>query len=890
MPPTDSTRSAAGNVPPVADGPTLTGPPADAQATAPFRPAGVPPDAVPGYQLIETLGEGGMGVVYKARQVKLNRVVALKMILGGHRAGPKDLIRFLAEAEAVAAVRHPHVVQVFEFGDADGRPFLALEYLPGGSLADRLRRGGRLSPVEAAGLVGKLAAAVQAAHELGIVHRDLKPSNVLFDAAGEPKVVDFGLAKRAGGGDLTATQAVMGTPAYMAPEQAKGDTKFVGPQADVYALGVILYECLTGTRPHSADDRLVLLRKVAEDDPVPPRRRDPGLPRDLDLVCLKCLAKDPGDRYATAEAVAADLARFAAGQSVSVRAPGPAERAVRWARRNPTRAAAYALAVLAVVLGGSGTGLGILWRQAERDRRVAEGAREEADRANDREAEARAGERRALLEAYEASIRLALQKGAFAEALALIDRAPALGLPVPSDLRLGEVRALIALGRDPAALTAVRALAAGPLPPDLRGRVELVHGSLLFGEDDAAGTALVRAALARDLSPPDRAYAEALLTDSSVKALLGYQAARAADPFHQRAHAGAIALLLLLGRTQEALGVAAEARERFPRHPDFLALTALGTGLQDGRAAADRWLAELKAVAPAESHQAAELLVRLAAGLTPAFKAGFEGGPVPPPAEWVAGLGRPLPRPAQAIGLFGRTPPNVRGLVSDLAVAARSLGLPDGDLDDPRVMAELRRLAARHPEGTLLFLLAMNGMTAATNGKPSEGLAYARRYEAAADEFERAARTPAMLDVRGTALEGAAMCRAVAGRAKGWDWGPGSADQRKRSAQLVRERLALGPVSLERISILIRVLQNAGEYSSARLLVDDWERRAPADTSALRARAKLEYLSEAYPAACRAAERVLARDPKDQDARDILSASRVRLVVPEVGPPPRLLK
>ena len=203
-------------------------------------------DTVPGYVLIAPLGEGGMGVVWKARQVALNRVVALKMVLGGRRAGAKELIRFLAEAEAVAAVKHPHVVQVHEYGEADGRPFLAMEYLSGGSLTERLKENGRLVPKAAAEMVGKLAGAVQAAHDQGIVHRDLKPGNVLYDEYGEPKVTDFGLAKRAGGNDLTATQAVMGTPAYMAPEQARGDSKFVGPGGR-YSLGVILYEVLTLT-------------------------------------------------------------------------------------------------------------------------------------------------------------------------------------------------------------------------------------------------------------------------------------------------------------------------------------------------------------------------------------------------------------------------------------------------------------------------------------------------------------------------------------------------------------------------------------------------------------------------------------------------------------------
>ena len=348
-----------------------------------------PPDAFPGYELLEKLGEGGMAIVYKARQEGLNRLVAFKMILGGHRAGPKDLIRFLVEAEAVASIKHPHVVQVHEYGEADGRPFLTLEYLPGGTLAERLKSDGRLGPRDAAELVAKLARAVQAAHDQGIVHRDLKPANVLFDAQDEPKVTDFGLAKRTTGIDQTHTQAVMGTPAYMSPEQAQGKSKFVGPPADVYALGVILYECLTGTRPFHDEDTHVLLRKVIEDEPTRPTRHVPGLPRDLELIALKCLAKDPADRYPTAAALADDLARFAAGEPVSVRAAGPAERALKWARRKPTQAAAYALTFAVVVLLAFGATVAALWWRAERARGTAEVAKKAAELSRDAEKKAR---------------------------------------------------------------------------------------------------------------------------------------------------------------------------------------------------------------------------------------------------------------------------------------------------------------------------------------------------------------------------------------------------------------------------------------------------------------------------------------------------------------------
>jgi serine/threonine protein kinase len=312
---------------------------------------------VSGYDLLALLGEGGMGVVWKARQVKLKRLVALKMVRGERLTGSKELSRFLAEAEAVAAVKHPHIVQVYDYGEADGRPFLAMEYLPGGSLADRFERTGRLDPKAAAELVATIAAAVQAVHDLGIVHRDLKPGNVLYDERGQAKVTDFGLAKRAGGSDLTATQAVMGTPAYMAPEQARGETKFVGPRGDVYSLGAILYECLTGTRPFEAPNQLALLRKVAEDEPERPGKRVPGLPRDVELICLKCLAKDPAERYPTATALATDLGRFAVGEPVSVRAAGVIERVRKWARRKPKLAALYTFGPLAVLFG-------VLWLAA----------------------------------------------------------------------------------------------------------------------------------------------------------------------------------------------------------------------------------------------------------------------------------------------------------------------------------------------------------------------------------------------------------------------------------------------------------------------------------------------------------------------------------------------
>jgi WD40 repeat protein len=309
------------------------------------EPVEVARPEVPGYTLLKELGRGGMGVVYQARDLRLNRLVALKMILAGGHAGPADLARFRAEAEAIARLQHAHIVQVFEVGECGGLPFFSLEFCSGGSL-DKKLNGTPLPPQEAAALVELLARAMQAAHAKGVVHRDLKPGNVLLAEDGTPKITDFGLAKKLDEAGRTATGAVLGTPSYMAPEQAGGDGKRIGPAADVYALGAILYETLTGRPPFRAATPLDTILQVVSAEPVPPRQLQPSLPRDLETICLKCLSKEPRKRYSAAADLADDLHRFLAGEPIRARPVGPVERSWRWCRRNPL-AVAVALALLA---------------------------------------------------------------------------------------------------------------------------------------------------------------------------------------------------------------------------------------------------------------------------------------------------------------------------------------------------------------------------------------------------------------------------------------------------------------------------------------------------------------------------------------------------------------
>jgi len=316
-------------------------------AAAPL--AGGHPATFAGYDVLSVLGRGGMGVVYKARQRGLNRLVALKMISSGVHADVDELARFRSEAEAVAHLQHPNIVQIYEVGEEDGRPFFSLEFVDGVSLAKKIQDA-PLPPREAARLAQVLALAMAYAHGRGIIHRDLKPANVLLTADGTPKIGDFGLAKRLEDVSQTRTGTVLGTPSYMAPEQTEGNSDAVGPLADVYALGAMLYDLLTGRAPFRGTTVLDTLEQVRVREPVPPVQLQPGVPRDLETICLKCLQKDPGRRYASATALAEDLGRFLRGEPILARPVSRGERLWRWCKRNPRTAGLSAAVMLLIAV------------------------------------------------------------------------------------------------------------------------------------------------------------------------------------------------------------------------------------------------------------------------------------------------------------------------------------------------------------------------------------------------------------------------------------------------------------------------------------------------------------------------------------------------------------
>jgi tRNA A-37 threonylcarbamoyl transferase component Bud32 len=303
------------------------------------------------YELLSQVAQGGMGVVYRARQMSLNRIVAVKMIRAGRLAAAADVRRFRSEAEATANLDHPHIVPLYEVGEYEGQHYFSMRFVEGGSLAQRIESE-RLSAGDAARLLSKVARAVHYAHSRGVLHRDLKPSNILLDARGEPQVTDFGLAKLLDADDtVTSPGAISGTPSYMAPEQAAGRTDLIGTGTDIYGLGAVLYELLTGHPPFGGTTALETLKRVAGEPPRRPRALAPDLDPDLEAVCLRCLEKSPAARYPSAESVAEDLERWLGGRAILFRPAGAAERTWRWARRRPEAAAVSAVGMALLVTG-----------------------------------------------------------------------------------------------------------------------------------------------------------------------------------------------------------------------------------------------------------------------------------------------------------------------------------------------------------------------------------------------------------------------------------------------------------------------------------------------------------------------------------------------------------
>jgi Flp pilus assembly protein TadD/tRNA A-37 threonylcarbamoyl transferase component Bud32 len=509
------------------------------------------------FEVLDLLGAGAFGSVYKARDSQLDRLVALKVPRAGSLDGPESLDRFLREGRAVARLTHPHIVPVFEVGQHEDMPFLISEFVQGVTLADSLTAR-RPSFADAAKLVAALADALHYAHQQGVIHRDVKPNNVLLDAAGSPRLMDFGLARReAGETALTLEGQVVGTPAYMSPEQARGEGTRVDGRTDVYSLGVVLYELLTGEPPFRGNLRMLLFQ-VLNDEPRPPRALNDRIPADLQTICLKAMAKEQSRRYASAAELAADLRRWLNNEPIQARPPGAWYRLRKFTARNRALVGGVTATIVALLLGVAGVSAALWQTWQESVRRAA--ALEDANRENQRAVKAENNLRVELTHANIQAARLAAQRGEWRTALVHYDEALAGGLP-PEEreaeiaLRLGKLDARLALYQYPEFRKELEELAERRDLGKHAALVRLLQGYERFmrtrkSSDDPL--AAVREALQLGLPPAEEAYARALLASTVPEAVAHLQKAVELDPFHRRSYEMLPVLLFLLGHMPEA--------------------------------------------------------------------------------------------------------------------------------------------------------------------------------------------------------------------------------------------------------------------------------------------------------------------------------------------------
>jgi tetratricopeptide (TPR) repeat protein/tRNA A-37 threonylcarbamoyl transferase component Bud32 len=839
---------------PLGELPPLPRPVGPRPATDKPAPARLP--VLPGYDVLEPIGEGGMGIVYKARQLHLNRIVAVKMLLRDRVHRTEELIRFHTEAEAAARLQHPNIVQIFEVGEADGQPFLVLEFIDGQSLERRLRQA-PLPPREAAGLVQTVARALHHAHERNIVHRDLKPSNVLLDAAGTPRIADFGLARKLEDTEgLTPSGAVLGTPSYMAPEQAQGNTRSVGPLADLYACGALLYDLLTGRPPFKADTVVDTLLQVIHDEPVRPSRLQPKVPHDLETIVLTCLRKEPHKRYASAEALADDLGRFLDGKPIRARPVGLVERAVRWARRQPAQAALVAVVACGILLLlGAG-----LW-YADHERRRAEEAqlqRDIAEQESDRAVRAEQKAKQLLADSYASTAQLAMRRGDWRTALRYLEKALAEGHSAPTGLRLERVRALAAVGEIPTAVADLEALSRLPgLGQRERALVLLWQGDIALSRSSShADKALEVVAQAVRLGLPeaDHAYARGLLAPTSREAVQHLEKALKIEPFHHRANGVLGFLLLSLGQLAEARDRVAFAESAFPDDPTFTLLHASLFALED-RMAGARMLLEQARPRMSKSRQAtARLQVEMLNQLyqmndtidDPAAPRGKVGNSI------TALLWR-LPEGIAKESLESTDfllvlPPTVVRAYKKAATATLQVFVKEKMSDQNRAaFTEALRI---HQEGLLHYLHGFS-------------LFQCDHFAEAEQAFLAAARTPAVVPIRQHALFRAALCAWTLARERTEK----SKELRQRALQHTRDLVALGRVRVFWAFYLTVIARDMNEVDLARTIIADWERQAAKDdVRPLLQKAQVELLGGAYGRARAVANRILKIDPSNEQA------------------------
>jgi tRNA A-37 threonylcarbamoyl transferase component Bud32/tetratricopeptide (TPR) repeat protein len=766
------------------------------------------------FELIDLVGAGAFGSVFMARDPELDRVVAIKVPRTGSLGSAENMDRFLREARSVAQLRHPAIVPVYEVSQHEGVPFLVSEFVRGTTLADLLTAH-RPTFRDTARLIATVAGALQYAHEQGVVHRDVKPSNIMLDEKGEPHLMDFGLAKRdAGEITMTIEGQVLGTPAYMSPEQAGGEAHSVDGRSDVYSLGVVLYQLLTGELPFRGNARM-LIQQVLHDEPRPPRALNDRVPRDLDTICLKAMAKEPGQRYASAAELAGDLERFLNNQPIHARPPNAWYRFRKFAGRHRPLVGGVTATFLALLLGVVGTS--IAWAKAQR----------ESDRARNAEREQRIELARTSAQAA----RLASQRGQWQSALDHYSKALELGHEDEVGLRLRRLDCYLALMQYPAVLAELDALAA-------RNDLGRHAGTVLLWQAEAAMWSpkkdgkdpleLVRMAIARGLPPAEEAYARAWSETSVPKATRLLEKAMELDPFHPRAYSTLITLLFLQGRLDEARLALARATLVLPDSPQLIVTQALLAAIAGDLAAAKALVDRL---APQIGPDATAIIRFF---LKPMHLLAQEE------LFW-KGLDRPA-RFAFLVELFDLTPHFLKVLgqsASDGRTAWGDLGymkvpllgpllelLPfsKGGLnmgavnafldDDARLSDVLGRLLQACPEGTFYCLrgLALNRLG---------------RLHEAEEALRLALQTPTFSRCQSRArYELAVVQDRLAWRAKTFE---GRKAWHAKALDNVRQLAAAKVAPVLADGSLVRLANSAGDHALALHLVEVWQQLAPGD-------------------------------------------------------------
>lgn len=820
---------------------------------------GGPFPTIEGFEIEGILGKGGMGVVYRARQMSLKRLVALKMILTGGHADAEDLARFRAEAESVARLQHPNIVQIHAVGESEGRPYFALEFVEGGSL-DRTLKGQPQDPAKAAALMETLARAVHAAHQRGIVHRDLKPANVLLAADGTPKIGDFGLAKQLDtDSGQTHSGAVMGTPSYMSPEQAAGRTREVGPAADVYALGAIFYELLTGRPPFRGASVLDTLEQVKGHEPIAPGRLQPRLPRDLETICLKCLQKEPAKRYASAEALADDLRRFGNHEPIRARPPSVMYLAWQFTRRHKALVGGAVAVFLALLLGLLGTSVGMFRA------RTAEGqANVNLKRATTAESDLRLE----LAEAQMRTARLAAQRGDWRTALHAYDAALSSDRLDEVEIRALKVQALVALNDRAAAEQELDGLFARGDLGKHAGTLHLLRGDFALSRFAGRDRALadVRAALEKDLSVADREYAQGLLAEHSDDALRHFQAAVKAEPFHHRANSALLMMLFFLGRRDECHSQARLCTLLFPDDPGPRVTLAFMRALEGKPAEAKQHLKDAEKLLRIKE---AELLAELIDFLNDGVQA-FAGSDAFGAMQTISSprlVLRFLPLMVKfkstpdlsALGMGFVNLPSLANTWGKLATVVQRNQFADAS---PAMIQQMEEAMAHHPEGTLFFYHAH--LTIQLAGVKKDRAEMTKGVRKAAESFQRSIEAPCMFPgVQRDARFWGAWAQAILARNKE------KPDPAMRALALrnIGELLLNHDLKPGEVMMLAGAANDMAEYDTTRALLAHGLKKAPNDLAMQRYRVKTELAAGNSSKAVDLADALLARKSDDEATR-----------------------